>query len=108
MRVLSVTGREASPTLPEARPFAAQGLAGFEETDVWYGIAAQRETSPEALAALRRAVAEALAQRVLRERLSHAGFYPVAPMDGPAMEAFIARQVAFWEELVKASGATVD
>ena len=108
VRVLGVTGTAAPPTLPEARPFAAQGLAGFEETDVWYGVAAARETPPEALAALRRAFAEALAQPALREKLAAAGFYPVPPMDGAAMEAFLARQVAFWAELVRESGATVD
>ena len=108
VRVLGVTGTRSPPTLPDARSFAAQGVAGFEETDVWYGIAAQRETPPEALATLRRAFAEALAKPDLQQRLSNAGFYPVAPMDGAAMEAFVARQVAFWERLVKASGATVD
>jgi tripartite-type tricarboxylate transporter receptor subunit TctC len=108
VRVLGLTGTAPPPTLPGAPTFAAQGLAGFEETDVWYGIAAPRDTPAGALAALRRGFAEALAQPALRERLSAAGFYPVAPMDGPAMDAFVARQVAFWEELVRASGATVD
>jgi len=108
IRVLGVTGTRSPPTLPDAPTFAAQGLAGFEETDIWYGVAAQRETPPEALAALRRAFAEALAKPDLAQRLANAGFYPVPPMDGPAMEGFVARQVAFWERLVKESGATVD
>jgi tripartite-type tricarboxylate transporter receptor subunit TctC len=108
VRVLGVTGTQPPPTLPDARTFAAQGVAGFEETDVWYGIAAQRETPAEALAALRRGFAEALAKPDLRQRLTAAGFFPVAPMDGAAMEAFVARQMAFWDRLVRASGATVD
>lgn len=108
VRVLGVTGTRSPPTLPEARSFAAQGVAGFEETDVWYGIAAQRETPAEALATLRRGFADALAKPDLQQRLANAGFYPVPPMDGAAMEGFVARQVAFWERLVKASGATVD
>lgn len=108
VRVLGVTGTRSPPTLPEAGTFAAQGLAGFEETDVWYGLAAQRETPPEALAVLRSAFATALAKPDLQQRLTSAGFYPVPPMDGAAMEGFVARQVAFWERLVRASGATVD
>jgi tripartite-type tricarboxylate transporter receptor subunit TctC len=108
IRVLGVTGTRPPPSLPDVPTFAAQGLAGFEETDVWYGVAAQRDTPAEALAVLRRAFAEALAQPVLAQRLANAGFYPVPPVDGPAMDAFVARQVAFWERLVKASGATID
>jgi tripartite-type tricarboxylate transporter receptor subunit TctC len=108
VRVLGLTGTQSPPTLPDAPSFAALGIPGFEETNVWYGVAAQRETPAEALATLRRAFAAALAKPELQQRLSAAGFYPVAPMDGAAMEAFVARQVAFWERLVKASGATVD
>ncbi len=108
VRVLGVTGTRPPPALPDAPTFAAQGLRGFEETDVWYGIAAPAGTPPEALATLRATFARAVAQPALAERLAAAGFLPVPPMDGPAMEAFVARQVAFWEVLVRASGATVD
>jgi tripartite-type tricarboxylate transporter receptor subunit TctC len=108
VRVLGVTGTAPPPTLPGVATFAAQGLAGFEETDVWYGVAAPRETPPEALEALRRAFREALAEAPLQQRLSAAGFFPMPPMDGAAMEGFIDRQVVFWAELVRASGATVD
>jgi tripartite-type tricarboxylate transporter receptor subunit TctC len=109
VRVLGVTGRAPAPTLPEAPTLASLGMPEFEEMDVWYGVAAPRAgTPPEALAALRVAFREALAEPALQARLASAGFDPVAPpMDGPAMETFLARQVALWEELVQAS-ATLD
>lgn len=108
MRVLGVTGTESPPTLPEVKPFAAQGLAGFEETNVWYGIAAPAATPPAALERLRAAFAASLAVPAFAARLAQAGFYPMPPMDGPRMTAFIARQVTFWAGLVRASGATID
>lgn len=108
VRVLGLTGTRPLASLPDAPTFASMGVPGFEETDVWYGIAAPAGTPPEALAILRRAFAEALAQPDLQARLAAAGFYPVPPMDGPAMEVFLGRQVAFWADLVKASGATID
>jgi len=108
VRVLGVTGTAAPPTLPGAPLLSALGLPGFEETDVWYGVAAPKDTPAEALALLRRAFAAALAEPALQARLAAAGFYPVPPMDGPAMEGFVARQVAFWADLVQLSGATID
>ena len=108
LRVLGVTGTTSPPTLPEVRPFAAQGLPGFEETKVWYGIAAPAGTPPAALAVLRQGFRAALDEPAFAQRLADAGFYPTAPMDGAAMEGFIDRQVAFWAGLVRASGATVD
>ncbi len=108
LRVLGVTGTTSPPTLPEVKPFAAQGLPGFEETNVWYGIAAPAGTPPAALAVLRQGFRAALDESAFAQRLAAAGFYPTAPMDGAAMEAFIDRQVGFWAGLVRASGATVD
>ena len=103
LRVLGVTGTSTPPTLPEVKPFTALGLQGFDETNVWYGIAAA-----QALAVLRQAFRAALDEPAFAQRLADAGFYPVPPMDGPAMEGFIDRQVGFWAGLVRASGATVD
>jgi tripartite-type tricarboxylate transporter receptor subunit TctC len=108
LRVLGVTGTTSPPTLPEVPPFAALGLPGFEETNVWYGISAPAATPPDLLDTLRRAFRAALDEPAFAKRLADAGFYPTAPMDGPAMAAFIDRQVAFWAGLVGASGATVD
>jgi tripartite-type tricarboxylate transporter receptor subunit TctC len=108
LRVLGVTGTTSPPTLPEVKTFAALGLPGFEETNVWYGISAPAGTPPAALATLRRAFRTALDDAAFARRLADAGFYPTAPMDGAAMEGFIARQVDFWAGLVRASGATVD
>ena len=108
LRVLGVTGTSSPPTLPDVQPFSAQGLPGFEETNVWYGIAAPAGTPPAALAVLRQAFRAALDEPAFAKRLADAGFYPTAPMDGPAMEGFIDRQVGFWAGLVRASGATVD
>ncbi len=108
LRVLGVTGTASPPTLPEVKPFAALGLPGFEETNVWYGIAAPAGTPPAALAVLRQAFRAALDEPAFAQRLADAGFYPTAAMDGAAMEGFIDRQVAFWAGLVRASGATVD
>ncbi len=108
IRVLGITGTRAPASLPDAPTFASLGLPGFEETDVWYGVAAPRQTPPAALQALRTAFRTALARPELQQRLTTAGFYPVAPMEDAAMEGFVDRQVGFWAGLVRASGATVD
>lgn len=108
MRVLGTTGTRPAAALLEVPTFAAQGFSGFEETDVWYGVAVARDTPAEAAAVLRDAVAAALAAPGMRERLAAAGFYPIAAMTPAETEAFVGRQVAFWAELVRESGARID
>jgi tripartite-type tricarboxylate transporter receptor subunit TctC len=108
MRMLAATGTASPAALPDVPTFASLGLRGFEETDVWYGIAAPRETPAGPLAALRQAFRQSLDEPAVRARLSAAGFYPAPAMTGPEMEEFVTRQVAFWADLVKASGATID
>jgi tripartite-type tricarboxylate transporter receptor subunit TctC len=108
MRVLGTTGTRPAAALPGAPTFAAQGFAGFEETDVWYGVAVARDTPPDAVATLRDALAAALAAPDLRERLAAAGFYPVEAMTPAETEAFVGRQVGFWADLVRLSGARID
>lgn len=71
-------------------------------------MAVARDTPPDAVATLRDALAAALAAPDLRERLAAAGFYPVEAMTPAETEAFVGRQVGFWADLVRLSGARID
>jgi tripartite-type tricarboxylate transporter receptor subunit TctC len=108
LRSLGVSGPQADAAMPEVPTLASLGLGDFTEMDPFYGVAAPKETPPEALARLRAAFAAAMAQPTVRARITQTGFRNAAPMDGPAMDRFLERQVAIWAPLVRASGATVD
>ncbi len=107
LRALATTGEQPS-SLAGVPTFVSLGYPGFRDTDIWFGIASSREVPAEGLALLRHALDRALAGAALKERLSRAGFDPVAPRTPEQLDAFIASQVAFWAELVRSSGTTLD
>lgn len=73
----------------------------------WMGLLAPAGTPPEAIAALHRAVASALADPKVTQNLARLGFSPI----GSAPEAFgdyLERDVAQWSRLVREQNITVD
>jgi tripartite-type tricarboxylate transporter receptor subunit TctC len=57
---------------------------------------------------LAKAFNTAAAVQATRERLAQAGFDPVPAMTAAQLDDYIKRQVAFWHDLVKDSGAKAD
>lgn len=107
LRALGTTGTRPS-NLTGVPTLATAGFADFAETDVWFGVAGPRGLPEPVRAKLRSALQDAVAAPGLRERLAQAGFDAVPAMDAAEGDAFVARQVAFWAELVRQSGATID
>jgi len=107
LRALGTTGTRPS-SLPGVPTLVAAGFADFAETDVWYGVAGPRGIAEPVRTRLREALQAAVAAPALRDRLAQAGFDPVPAMNAAEGDAFVARQVAFWAELVRQSGATID
>lgn len=108
LRILGATGTLPVPGFPAVPNLARIGMPGFAETDVFVGLSAPRAIPPEALAALRQAFRRAQAEPGMAGRLTATGFAPAAAMNDAELEAFTDRQVAFWAELVRESGARVD
>jgi tripartite-type tricarboxylate transporter receptor subunit TctC len=107
LRGLATTGPQPS-ALPRVPTLVSLGYPAFGNTDIWYGLAAPRAVPSDTLALLRRTLNQALADAGLRERLSRAGFDPVPARTPEQLEAFVASQVTFWNDLVSRSGATMD
>lgn len=107
LRALGTTGTRPS-SLAGVPTLVSAGFAGFADTDVWFGVAAPRGTPEPIREHLLAVLQAAVAAPALRERLTQAGFDPVQAMSAAEGDAFVARQVAFWAELVRLSGATVD
>lgn len=107
LRALGTTGPRQS-ALAGVPTLASLGYPTFADTDVWYGIATQRGVPAPVLAELRGAFDRALLTPALRERLQRAGFDPASPMSGAEADAFVARQVTFWRDLVRAANVTMD
>lgn len=107
LRALGTTGARPS-TVAGVPTLASAGFAAFADTDVWYGIAAPRAIPAETRTYLREVLQAAVTTPALQAQLGRAGFDPVPLLGAAEGDAFVDRQVGFWAELVRQSGATVD
>lgn len=108
LRALGVTSTKPSAFLPDVPSLASAGLEGFEKTDLWFGVVAPKNMPEAVMQTLHRAFVTTLGNPAIQTKLSGAGFGPVPPASANEFRQFIGEQVAFWSELVKASGASND
>ena len=105
LKALSVTTAKRSPALPEVPP-VADTLKGFE-IDTWWGLVAPAGTPKDVIARYNQAFVAALNAPETRARFAALMAEP-APDSPEAFGAFMKRELAKYERVVKASGAKVD
>ena len=105
LKALAVTTLKRSPALPDVPP-VADTLKGFE-IDTWWGLVAPATTPKDVIAKLNQAFVAALNAPETKTR--YAGLMAEPAPDTPeAFGAFMKRELAKYERVVKASGAKVD
>jgi len=105
LKALAVTTLKRSPALPDVPP-VADTLKGFE-IDTWWGLVAPAATPKDVIAKLNQAFVAALNAPETKTR--YAGLMAEPAPDTPeAFGAFMKRELAKYERVVKASGAKVD
>ena len=105
LRGLGITAIKISAALPDVPTLASAGLDGFDKTDVWFGVAAPQGIPDAVLQKLHAGFARVLENRAVQEKLMAVGFDPAPPTAAGEFAQHIRRQIPFWAELVKASGA---
>jgi tripartite-type tricarboxylate transporter receptor subunit TctC len=105
LKPLAVTTAKRSPALPEVPP-VADTLKGFE-IDTWWGLVAPAGTPKEVITRYNQAFVAALNTPETRTRYAALMAEP-APDTPEAFGAFMKRELAKYERVVKASGAKVD
>lgn len=108
LRGLGITSARASAALPDVPSLSAAGLDGFDKTDVWFGVAAPKGTPDAVVQILHDGFAKTLSNPAVQAKLAAAGFDPAPPASASEFEQLVRDQIAFWTDLVKASGASVD
>lgn len=108
LRVLGCTSLKPPSSLPNAQSLAAQGLPGFDRTEVWFGLVVPSNTPTDAIEALEQASARTLASTQIREQLELAGYQPADPKTEGKFDLFVREQVSFWANLVEQAGASID
>ena len=105
LRALGVTTDKRNAALPDV-PTVADTVPGYEAS-AWFGIGAPKNTPPEIIAKLNKAVNEALADPKMQAKLADLGGIPM-PGTPADFGKVMADETAKWEKAVKFSGASID
>ena len=105
LKALAVTTAQRSASLPEI-PAMSETLKGFE-VDTWWGLVAPAATPPAVVAKLHQAFAAALNAPETKTRFGLMMAEPVVSTP-EQFSAFMKRELAKYEPVVKATGARVD
>jgi tripartite-type tricarboxylate transporter receptor subunit TctC len=105
VRALGVTSPQRWPGVPDI-PAIAETVPGFESVG-FYGISAPKGTPPEIVDTLNKAVAEALRDPKVVERLTALGGIP-KPMTPAEFGKLIADETEKWRKVVEFAGVSVD
>ena len=106
IKALAVTTAQRSSLVPELPTMAEAGLAGFD-ISTWYGLFAPAGTPPAIVAKWNADVTKILKSPDVRAKLIADGADP-SPDTPEQFREFIARELAKYARIVKASGAKVD
>lgn len=102
LHVVAVMGKERQPVMPEVPTFAELGISGFEDVP-YYGIFAPAGTPKAALDPIAAAVAKAIQQPAIRDRLTAMGLN-VGFMSGEQLGQRESAYRQTWARIIKDSG----
>ncbi len=107
LKALAVTSTKRSPLLPQLPTLDEAGVKGYE-VETWFGFVAPGGTPADVINKLHAALAKAVSDPAVRDKLAAQGF-ELAPIAPPAAFAKLIRDdLAKWPPVIKASGAKVD
>jgi len=105
LKALAVTTPQRTPLMADV-PTVADTLPGFE-IDTWWGLVAPAGTPAEVVAKLNAAFTAALNSAEVKQKFASLMAEP-APSTPAQFAAFMQRERAQYEKVVKISGAKVD
>jgi tripartite-type tricarboxylate transporter receptor subunit TctC len=104
VKAYAVTAKTRSPAAPEIPTMDEAGVPGLY-VNIWYGLWVPKDTPPEIKAGLNTAVVAALADPVVRQRLTDVGqVIPPPDQQTPAaLAAYQKAEIDKWWPIVKAA-----
>jgi len=98
LRALAVTSPKRLPTLPDLPP-VADFVPGYEAY-AWQGIGAPKDTPPEIIGTVGRAITASLADPKMQARMAELGGVPM-PLSPPEFGKLIANEIDKWGKVIK-------
>lgn len=106
LRALGVTSAKRNPALPDLPTVSEAGVPGYEAFG-WFGVAAPARTPAPVVAALNAEIVRVLHLPEMKGRLAELGAEPAA-LKPDEFLAFIQRDNARWDKVIKARGLEID
>jgi tripartite-type tricarboxylate transporter receptor subunit TctC len=106
LRVLAITTKTRSATIPNVPTVAEAGVPGFE-VSLWLGFMAPAGTPADIVNKLNKEINDAVASAPVRERFAKLGLEPLTATP-QEFGALIRSETAKWAEMIKRSGARAD
>ncbi len=104
VRALAVTSAARSPVAPQLPTMQEAGVSGYEST-IWFGIVAPTATPAPIVNRLSQEITKALAQPLLRERLSTVNLIGTTP---EAFAAHIRAEIPKWRKVIESAKISFD
>jgi tripartite-type tricarboxylate transporter receptor subunit TctC len=105
LRALGVTTAKRWASLPEI-PAIAETIPNYQ-VDIWYGIFAPKNTTPEVVEALNRAINAGLTDPKVKARLAEGGGAPML-MSPAEFGKFTADHIQKWRKVIELAGVSTD
>jgi tripartite-type tricarboxylate transporter receptor subunit TctC len=105
LRALGVTTATRWESLPDI-PAIAETVPGYEVT-IWYGMVAPKNTPPQVVAALNKALNAGLADPNVKARLAEGSGVPM-PMSPSELGKFMADDTEKWRKVIEFAGVSAE
>jgi tripartite-type tricarboxylate transporter receptor subunit TctC len=108
VRALAKLDRNAPASMANIPTLAdAAGLPDLEDMSVWLGLVAPKGTPRPIIDKIQRKVAQIMSDPAMREKSEQIGAFPI-PSSPDEFRAFIRREAARWEPVLKETGIRFD
>jgi len=102
LRLLATSGPKRFPSMPDVPTVEEAGIKGYEVTS-WNGVFAPKDTRPDVIATLNKALAEALAMPDIQARFLDLGVV-AKPSSPEELMALLKADIAKWSHVIAKAG----
>jgi tripartite-type tricarboxylate transporter receptor subunit TctC len=100
LRPILQMGRQRMAVLKDTQTAIEAGFPDFE-TLAWWGVFAPKDTPPDVIASMAKSVKEILSQPAVASQLQETQQMTLLLADGKEFQAFFAKQVSIWGQVVR-------